>query len=232
MNSHHVSILVANAWAARHGCGPLRYEQPDELNRRDRSVDLLGRESGGSPFLVLEHTLVESFLDQRAVQSAAIAMFEPLERELTGRLPGPGHYILTLKPSAVLGLKREAPRVREWVADWIHATARSLALGGPRTAPLHFATLAVPDTALEISLYRWPGGDGDFRLAFQAPKEIDHTLTPSLAKAIAAKCPKLAAAKEANPGAASLLRLPAVAWTLWIEHPPLPSRCRPRSGRP
>jgi hypothetical protein len=44
-------------------------------------------------------------------------------------------------------------------------------------------------------------------LVFDAPLEADRTLAPSLAKAVAAKCPKLAAAKNQHPDAESLLLL-------------------------
>src|SRR5205814_9965412 len=98
-----------------------------------------------------------------------------------------------------LGLKRESPRIREWVGQWIRDTAPSLAVGRPGSAPSHFATVAVPDSALEVTLYRWPRRDGEFGLVFNAPDRGDDVLTPSLRRAIASKCPKLAEAKASHP---------------------------------
>lgn len=207
MDPSTLAALAADAWAARHACTPLRYEEPDRLNRRDPTVDLLGRDAEGLARLVLEHTLVESFLDERSTQIAASVLFGLLQRELTGHLPGPGHYNLVLKPAAVLGLKWEGARIRAWVEAWIRKTAPMLAVGGPQSAPGHSATVVVPNTALEVSLYRWPRNERELHLVFQAPAQSDDVLTPSLHRAIRTKCPKLAAAKATNPRAASLLLL-------------------------
>jgi hypothetical protein len=207
MNAHTLSMLAAKAWAVRHNLPELTFERPDTVERRSQAVDLLGRDQHGEPLLVLEHTLVQNFLDQRTVQIAAIQMFEPLEHLLSGQLQAPGHYNLALKPSAVLGLKRKAEHIRDWAAAWVRETAPTLSLGGPGTAPNHFATVAVPETALELSLYRWPGRDGHFSLTFDAPANADEALAPSLERALAAKCPKLAAARKENVGAESVLLL-------------------------
>jgi len=207
MDAHTLSMLAAKAWAARRDLTALTFERPDTIERRSQAVDLLGRDQHGQPRLVLEHTLVESFLDQRTVQIATIRMFEPLETLFSGRLPVPGNYNLVVKPGSVLGLKRKAEHIREWVADWTRETAPTLALGGPGTAPNHLATVTVPGTALEVSLYRWPRRDGQFGLTFDAPAKPDEALTPSLERALTAKCPKLAAAKEENVGAESVLVL-------------------------
>src|SRR2546430_4394724 len=153
MDAQNLAVLAANAWAAQHGCPPLLYERPDELSRRDRAVDLLGRDPEGRPRLVLEHTLVESFLDQRSKQIAAIAMFKPLERQLSGQMPAPGHHNLALKPGTVLGLKREVRRIREWVAEWIRATAPSLAIGGARGGPQPLAPPAPPLPSPAVSAF-------------------------------------------------------------------------------
>jgi hypothetical protein len=207
MDGRVVSALAAQAWAARQKLNPLALERPDEAERREPAVDLLGRDEQGRPRLVLEHTLVESFLDQRTVQIAAIRMFAPLEQQLNTRLPSPGHYTLTITPGAVLGLKQEAKRIRACVAHWVQETAPTLAIGRPNTAPRHFATITIPDTKLEVSLYRWPHRDGEFQLVFDAPGQSSDTLTPPMARALAAKCPKLAAAKGASKGVESLLLL-------------------------
>ena len=207
MDARELTELAAVVWATRHGHTPLAFERPDELNRRDQAVDLVGRDADGQARLVVEHTLVESFLNQRSTQIAATAMFMPLERQLSGQMPTPGHFHLTLEPSAVLGLKADVSRIRRWVTDWIRETAPSLELGSSKTAPAHFASVAVPDTDLEVTLRRWPHRDGEFALHFEAPPEEADVLTPSLEKAIKAKCPKLARAKEAYPGSASLLLL-------------------------
>ena len=207
MDAHTLSMLAAKAWAVRHNLPELTFERPDTIERRNQAVDLLARDKNGQPRVVLEHTLVESFLNQRTVQMAAIQMFEPLGRLLSEQLPVPGHYTLMVKPGSVLGLKRKAEHIREWVVDWTRETAPTLALGGPGTAPKHFATVTLPDTALEVTLYRSPRRDGQFGLTFEAPAKMDEALTPSLARALTAKCPKLAAAKEENDGAESLLLL-------------------------
>ena len=207
MDAHRLAVFAADAWAARRGCQTLDYEQPDELDRSGPAVDLLGRDHEGHPRLVLEHTLVESFLKQRTYQVAAIRMFEPLERELTGQFPAPGHYVLTVKPGDVLGLKRDERRIRDWVAKWTRRTAPTLAIGGLDADRPHFASVTIPDTDLTVSLFRWARRDGDFDLTFVAPPNTDEVLAPSLERAFNTKCPKLAAAKVANSGAESLLLL-------------------------
>ncbi len=207
MNPDELIAAAAHAWAARHKRSVLQLEYPDKDERGRPAVDLLGRDLNGQPRLVLEHTLVESFLDQRTARIAAIRMFEPLEQKLAGRMPLPGHYDLSFRVVQILGLKRNERRIREWVESWIMATAPALAIGGRETAPRHVRSVLVPDTGLEISLTRWPRRDGEFGLAFYAPSDPRQELTSSLARAVAKKCPKLAAARAEAAGVESLLLL-------------------------
>lgn len=207
MDARSLVTRAAEAWPDGRGMGRLTFIRPDEIERRGEAVDLLGRDQNGTAQLVLEHTLVESFLDQRSSQTAAIRMFGPLEIMLTDQLPRPGHYELSVRTANVLGLKRSVARVRDWVGQWARDIAPTLEIGGPETAPRHFATTPVPGTGLEVNLFRWPQWDGRFMLVFDAPLEAGSTLAPSLAKAVAAKCPKLATAKNQHPGSESLLLL-------------------------
>lgn len=134
-------------------------------------------------------------------------MFEPLERDLSGRLQGPGHYELCVAPHQVLGLSRKVARIRSWVSDWVCQTAPVLELGSPEVAPGHFLTARVPGTELDVTLARWKGRDGQLRLVFGAPPDSAAVLRPSFDRAMREKCPKLEVARRKSDGACSLLVL-------------------------
>lgn len=206
MERTDIAMLAAQTWVNRHRTGPLSLERPDQLERRQKAVDVLGRDATGRARLVLEHTLVPSFPDQRTQQIAMVQMFEPVERTFVGSLTGPGNYVLSVVPGSAMGLKRKQDRIRAWVSEWIRQTAPALAIGNQYTARAHSKAATVPGTDMEITLRRWPGRDGQFGIRFDAPNSLD-PLRQSVARAITAKCPKLAAARAANPSALSLLVL-------------------------
>ena len=78
MHPSKLTILAVRAWERQAGL-QLIHERPDELNRQ--VVPSIPRAATGQARLVLEHTLVESLLNQRSTQIAAVAMSEPLERD-------------------------------------------------------------------------------------------------------------------------------------------------------
>lgn len=203
MDRHELAELCARAWGARSQVPLQKFERPDEVERHRKAVDLLARDSEGRARLVLEHTRVESFPDQKISQIAAIELFEPLEQKLSGLLPPPGHYTLSVWAKTTLGLRRKVRRIRRWTEDWVLATAPTLMVASPEIAPRHLSRVTVPDTQLEVTLARFPRRDGHFGLAFFAPDELDL----AVARALAAKCPKLEDARISSPGSASLLVL-------------------------
>jgi hypothetical protein len=188
---------VAGYWAGRLGLPHLAHEFPDEQVRHAPAVDLLARDNAGRAVLVLEHTLVESFPGQRAKQLAAIALFRPLEELLSGQLPAPGRYDLVVDPGKVLGLKHRITEIRSLVAEWTAVVA----------PPTHFASTVIPNTGLEITLYRWQGRQGRVRLVFENLADRDQQLTATLEKAFGDKCGKLESAKAQHGAEHSLLLL-------------------------
>jgi hypothetical protein len=60
---------------------------PDERERHKKASDLIVR--GISREYVIEHTQIESFSQQIEDNHQFVDLFGPIEKELTGTLPGP-----------------------------------------------------------------------------------------------------------------------------------------------
>ena len=65
---------------------------PDEDERNASACDVLG--IVGSKNVAVEHTSIDSVPFQRRDNSRSMKLLGPLEKELSGKLPTPGHYQL------------------------------------------------------------------------------------------------------------------------------------------
>lgn len=202
-----VADAAASLFSSRSGLAIANRYSPDEVERSERAVDLRGDGPDGQPVLVLEHTSLDSFMDQRELSRWMIELLSPLELLLDGTLPGPGHYVLGVNPAESKGLKRSASRIRNKLSEWIRESAPKLVVGGPTVAPRHCAELDVLKLGLNVSLCRWPGWDRRFFMRFNVPQDFAVQRLARLVQALDAKCPKLAAAKSQAPGARSVLVL-------------------------
>lgn len=207
MSEKALCRAAASLWASRAGLSPLSCEHPDEQIRDAPAVDLLARDAVGRAVLVLEHTLVESFPQQRSKQLAAAELFQPLEAELSGRLPLDGRYNLVVDPTTVLGYKPRIAEIRAFVADWVMAAAPTLVIHRPCEPRRHFTSTTVPGTNLQVTLFKWPGQSAGVRLVFESPEDGGQQLAATLERALEKKCPKLQIAKVQSGADSSLLLL-------------------------
>lgn len=202
-----VADAAANLFSSRSGLVVANRCAPDEIERGERAVDLRGDGPDGQPVLVLEHTSVDSFQDQRELSRWTIELLSPLELVLDGTLPGPGHYVLGVNPAESRGLRHSASRIRDTLTEWIREVAPKLALGGPVVAPRHCVDLDVLGLGLNVSLCRWPHWDRRFFMRFNVPQDFEQQRRARLVQALDAKCPKLTVAKSEARGASSVLVL-------------------------
>lgn len=166
MTKRQHEIAVCNAVRSvleqRRG-GPIsEIGAPDTTERNRAAVELLLQSP--SCRYVLEHTLVESYAEQIRDGREFVDLLQPLETDLSGRLPSPGPYILGVGARAVRGATR-ADDVRRALVAWIEVTAPTLAIGSPKTAPRHFCRAKIPGVPFEVTLCRWGYGEGALKIA-------------------------------------------------------------------
>ncbi|MFQ5658187.1 MAG: hypothetical protein ACE5G5_11640 [Candidatus Methylomirabilales bacterium] len=165
---------------------------PDEKERQEKAVDF--RLRGTSSEFILEHTRIESFPGQITDDRQFVNLLGPLEAELSGTLPTPGHYVLDVAPGAVRGATR-GQRVREALVAWVCKKAPALELGSPRTAPNHCIREVPTGVPFEVTLCRWPSLDGRFYIARSVRNDLEMKRRLRIGTALDDKCPKLRAAK-------------------------------------
>lgn len=179
--------------------------EPDKLERQKTAVDYSFR--CGRQDYVLEHTLIESLPDQIQDDRQFMDLLGPLETELSGKLPSPGHYNLTVHFGAVKGAKNRV-RIQELIKSWVLQKAGQLEIGSPATAPRHFITEKPDGVPFEITLYRWgglPGLEGRFLIQRFAPEDLKEKRRVRIRIALDAKCKKLAKSKEGFKGSILVL---------------------------
>jgi len=121
-----------------------------------------------------------------------VDLLKPLKDELTGTLPLPGHYTLSVAPRSVNGVKySESFNIRESLKSWIKSKAPNLLIGSPSTAPKHFIREIPPGVPFEVKLYRWPRRDGQFFISRSEPDELEKQRRLRIRRALDDKCPKL-----------------------------------------
>ena len=145
-------------------------EFPDESERNLRACDALARV--GCRRVAIEHTSIDSIPFQRRDDKRFIKLLGPLESELSGKLPTPGHYHLHIHMNAIpTGV--DWADVRRWIYRWCQKVAPSLEIGDPSTAPRHFVRGVPQGVPFEVTLYRWPGQDGQFKIGRFSPADAD-----------------------------------------------------------
>ncbi len=166
---------------------------PDKAKKNNEpSVDRLIKCSGIE--IVLEHTLIESYPEQIADRKRVSNILGPLQTELAGQLPTPGHYNLLINVGVVKGVKNSR-RIRSALTNWIKAKAPFLQVGSPNVAPCHYIREKPPGVPFEVTLYRFPGRDGELWTKLLASNDLDAKRKERIRKALDDKCPKLYDAK-------------------------------------
>ncbi len=204
-HERNVCLAAAHLRARRSGQTLNNLVWLEDQERQKKTVEL--RFEMGSSTVVLEHTRIESFSGQITDDHQFMALLGALESRLTGRLPTPGYYNLCVAPGAVKGAK-EIKRIQDAIEAWVLAKAPTLELGSPRTAPKHFVKGRPAGVPFEVSLYRWKSAgrlEGRLLLMRSSPRDVESERERRVAMALAAKCPKLAEARQS--GFASLLVL-------------------------
>lgn len=202
-----VSIFAAERLVIGRNGGNLVLDAfPDEVERQERAVDLLAHDGIGT--IVVEHTVVESYLHQVHDNVRITEVFNGFERRFEHSLAAPGFYTLAVHTSGGhLFPRREAEAAAlDEMEHWI----RSQLLPDPSTwpPPQGWITAGPPAVPVAVTLYRarcGPEDDGALRVALQAPGSLKEQRRDRAATAFAAKCPKLEVARTAD--ATTLLAL-------------------------
>lgn len=188
-----VCEAVIRVMAMRKGEEWSILDRPEISERRKKAVELIFRL--GTSEYALEHTRIESFPEQLVDNHQLTELLRPLQMRLDGTMPLPGSYWLNVHVRAVRGAKKGS-EIRDALEGWIRQNAPGLALGSPATAPRHFVRERPPGVPFEVSLYRWPGLDGRLFIGQFSPEKLEDLRRQRIRSALAAKCPKLLAAKD------------------------------------
>ena len=105
--------------------------------------------------MALEHTIIESYAQQLHEARQIEALLRPLEERLAGQLPDGSYFELMVGYGAVFDPTLDADVVLASVEPWVRAVAPTLKNGSGWTAPHHYESSGPPETAVELSLYRW-----------------------------------------------------------------------------
>ena len=179
-------------------------DYPDEKEHGEQAVDMLVKCSSGE--MVVEHTRIESYPEQIEDWSQVRKLLEPLREGLEGKLPAPGHYELAVDIGACKGAK-DTKEIQKALVKWIERKAPSLRVGSPEVAPEHCIKERPDGVPFEVTLCRWPGNDGKFYLAENAPDDLQERRRERISKALEDKCPKLCKARGDARRSALVLEL-------------------------
>jgi hypothetical protein len=130
-------------------------KRPDKTDRSRQAVEFVWASSTAR--FVVEHTRIESFTGQIKDGQRFRALLEPLESELTGRLPE-GKYDLIVDVGASGGVNRtNSEKVRTEVREWVINTAPTLAQHPDRAhRDVKWSTTATPPgVPFPLTLQRW-----------------------------------------------------------------------------
>jgi hypothetical protein len=179
---------------------------PDEVERSNEAVDLIGHDDIGT--IIAEHTIVPSYVNQVHDNARLAQVFSGFEERFDHSLEGPGRYTLAIH---TLG-GHEFPRGRQQpvALDTLELWTRSQRLPDPNAWPRlsSFVEATPPDVPVPVSLYRArcsPEDDCALKVALLAPGNLQKLRIESTTRAFEMKCPKLEVARL--PKSATLLVL-------------------------
>lgn len=187
-----VCNVVVDIMSKREGMEIESINYPDEDERNEEAVDMLIRCSVGE--IVLEHTTIESYPKQLEDWSEIRKLLKPMANMLEGKLPVLGQYELAVDVGACKGAK-DTEGIQKALAEWIEKKAPSLRVGSPEVAPEHYIKERPNGVPFEVTLCRWPGNDGKFYLAENAPDDLQERRRERIKVALEDKCPKLCKAR-------------------------------------
>lgn len=155
----------------------------------DNALDGIVQTDG--PTLAVEHTMLQSFPNQ-IDHSFRFQPLQVLCETLSGHLPGPGRYELSVDPAQLEGHARADLGA---LGTWIEATAPILTPGRTST-PSNVATAGPPVLPFTVTLLRTEGFEGvpDGTLQLRWPIDFEQLASARLdqmASTLQAKLPKL-----------------------------------------
>jgi hypothetical protein len=190
-NEEHVCHAVVRLIAQRDGGPAIVTDRPDKTERQRQAVEMLF-ESPTARY-AMEHTRIESFPGQIVDGVMFSRLLEPLEKELTGRLPG--RYSLTVGVGATDGIRAsDQQRIRELVKRWIMSKAESLDTRGAGSV----VTEQPPGVPFAITLLRSSLPGSRMVISRSWPDALEEQRLKRVQTALARKCPKLAEYKAEN----------------------------------
>jgi len=163
---------------------------PDEVNRKSPACDMLV--SFGNKKHAIEHTSIDSIPNQRRENNRFIKLLSPLGNELDNKLPTPGHYQLVIDMDVIPVLNRSnGSKIYQLIKDWCIKIAPTLLMGGTHSDKKHFERDRIAGVPFEITLYRWPGKDGEFRIARFSSDQLEEKRKEVLKQALCSRGEKV-----------------------------------------
>ncbi len=169
---------------------------PDEVERTNEAVDLIGHDEIGT--IVAEHTIVPSYLNQVHDNARLAQVFSRFGERFEHSLEGPGTYTLAVHTLGEHGFPRgrEQAVALDALESWVRSQQPPDPNAWPR--PSSFVEAAPPDVPVPVTLYRarcLAEDDGALKVALLAPGNLQELRIESTTRAFEMKCSKLEAAR-------------------------------------
>lgn len=163
---------------------------PDEVNRNSPACDMLV--SFGNKKFAIEHTSIDSIPNQRRDNNRFIKLLSPLKDKLNGKLPTPGHYKLIIDIDVIPTLnKSDGSKIYQSIKEWCIKIAPTLSMGGTHSSKKHFERDRIPGVPFELTLYKLPRRDGEFRIGRFSPEQIEEKRKEVLKQALCSRGEKV-----------------------------------------
>ena len=166
---------------------------PDEQERNLPACDVFAIIDGEK--VAIEHTSIDSIPFQRRDSRRFIDLLGPLGKELTGKLPKRGNYQLVIDMDVIpVGIKWSF--IRSQISEWCQKIASGLVIGSSSTAPKHFIKEKLAGVPFEVTLYRWPFRDGQFRTARFLPSDLENKRVEVIIQSLISRGTKVSGYKD------------------------------------
>jgi hypothetical protein len=207
---HDVTVWAAQKIAERRNGGVFTVDEvPDESERKEPAIDLIGHDSVGA--ICLEHTRIEAYEHQTLDNLRASGVKAELEGRFKMGLEPPGRYTLALDTGGLARLrKRDVQGTVDGLDAWIRVQALPVPTLPPLREPCH-VNAKPPVVPVSASLYRMrcsSEDDGTFVVVFQRDADVAETRRLlRIRKALVEKTPKLEGARREGSTTALVLEM-------------------------
>jgi hypothetical protein len=191
---HDKLVCIAAAQevaSSRNGGSFVLDDRPDERERTRKAVDVIGHDDIGT--LTVEHTLIESYVQQTYDNSRIAQLREEIEARFTDPLEGPGRYTLCLHTRGAAAIP---PRKLLGAVEQLQAWVRSQRLPVPEIPPRtpNHVEAVPPDVPIPVTLFRMqcsPKDDGSLVVALLRDDDLEGLRLQRVESAIVSKGQKL-----------------------------------------